>query len=178
MEIKDLLTLRKISFGILTLTVGLVLSFGVIVVAGIASSNPYDSNEAQARFTPPVETMTVVPEVQDREPASIVAAAVGTGATTVDFKCLEKKAQQSLETQSAQMRIRAHLCSDAFDIVKTEIVNTSNGYTAVVFKTADRIMSSDYIQLSDGVNRIKIQLQDRHGLQQTSELLVLRNPAP
>jgi hypothetical protein len=178
MEIKDLLTLRKISFGILTLTVGLVLSFGVVVVAGIASSNPYDANEVFAGASPKNETAPLASSAQDRVPASIVAAAVGTGATTVDFKCLEKKAQQSLETQSAQMRIRAHLCSDAFDIVKTEIVNTSNGYTAAVFKTADRIMSSDYIQLSDGVNRIKIQLQDRHGLQQTSELLVLRNPAP
>ena len=91
--------------------------------------------------------------------------------------CLDKNEQRTLKVTSLQLRIRAKLCGD-FDISKTEITNTSNGYSATVFKTGDKVMSSDYIQLSDGLNQIKIQVQDRLGRVQSSELLVSRIQAP
>ncbi|MEK6556584.1 MAG: hypothetical protein AABZ31_15145, partial [Bdellovibrionota bacterium] len=113
---------------------------------------------------------------QERQPAS-VAAVASTGAATIDVDCLDKNEQRTLKVTSLQLRIRAKLCGD-FDISKTEITNTSNGYSATVFKTGDKVMSSDYIQLSDGLNQIKIQVQDRLGRVQSSELLVSRIQAP
>lgn len=185
MELKELNILKKLSFGILSLTGSLVLVLGAIIYANMASSNPYASlvvetpvasNRAPASLGDVTEAATKVVEVPALEH-------VRKEIRTFDLDCdgrfvktaVVAKASTSVQVDVEQVRLRRPKCDG--DAAKTAIVNETNGYVATVFQTNKDQISTDYIHLTEGENKITVHFQDRLGAPRSSELLFSRSSA-
>lgn len=185
MELKELNILKKLSFGILSLTGSLVVVLGLIIYASMTSSNPYAalidqpvvvSNRAPASLGDVTAAVTKVEAVP-------VVERAGKEIRTFDLDCdgrfvktaVVAKASTSVKVDVEQVRLRRPKCDG--DAAQTAIVNETNGYVATVFQTNKDQISTDYIHLSEGENKIKVNFQDRLGALHSSELLFSRSSA-
>lgn len=179
MELKELVYLKKLSFGILSLTGSLVVLLGLVLWANVSSSNPYTTVAAAPQVVSnraPASLPDVTNSVTKVEPQPVLST-VKKELRTFDLNCQGQlpKAGKATFVSVEQIRFRSGNCNG--DIATIEIVNASNGYVATVFQTGADQLSSDYIHLSEGDNIIKVRLQDRQGSFRSSELLFSRSLA-
>lgn len=176
MDVKRFVALKKLNIGIFSITFGFVFFLSFTVFLSLFNSNPYKFVYKDLNASPKLTELLF--DSGQRAPASVAGFAsslvAAPGAQTFDLDCLRANEKVSTQVNSGQLRLRAQLCGLKAKSSVTEIVNTTNGYTATVFQTSDRHLSSDYIQLNEGLNHIRIQFQDPAGALQVSELLVSR----
>ncbi len=177
MDLKELLILKKLSFGILSLTGSLVVLFGLVLWANLSSSNPYPEIAAQpvvASNRAPASIQNLADEATKVEATPVLATAVNE-LRIFDLNCEGQFVKPGIKHVTVeQIRLRRPTCGDTANI---EIVNASNGYVATVFQTSSEQTSSDYIHLAEGDNVIKVRLRDHQGSFRTSELVFSRSLA-
>ncbi len=132
------------------LMTGIVVLTGGLVALSLLATNPKE--ETSSSLT-----------AMARAPASLVGMALATTKTpnvllertsVVEFDCAPpESATVTLETK--QVRIRGKLCGAA-EVITTEILNLTNGFTATVFTPTKDSFTSDYIHLADGANRLRV----------------------
>ena len=119
-----------------------------------------------------LEPMASNPISEGRSPASISPL----------FMMVELKCEPSLERQTSanKLRLTGDLCgastpSDLSKLVKTQIFNASNHFTATVFTdTASSKFSTDYIPLAAGKNLVRVEFQFQGGRTISQDLNVDR----
>ncbi len=90
---------------------------------------------------------------------------------------------QNHKTSAAKLQLGGSLCGsqtaeDTQKLLKTEIVNTANHYTATVFADNKGVrFTTDYIQLVDGINPIKVDFFYKDGRTVSKTLAIARDPA-
>lgn len=123
-----------------------------------------------------------------REPASIGAAPYATlsfanSIQAVDFNlpcsATEPEKRASLAATVKQLRLTGETCAPKpkAELLKSEILNTSNGFSATVFVSGPRSFTTDYISLSDGTNALRIKHYFKDGSTSDSSLEINRSPA-
>jgi hypothetical protein len=109
-------------------------------------------------------------ELPVREPASqpeVVGA--NTKAATLHVGC--KKEVQQQEVSSNYVRIEGAPCASTDSI---QIVNQSNGFSASVFFNRDNSYTTDFIDLSEGDNELKLNIANSDGTQTQKTVHVSR----
>jgi hypothetical protein len=76
-----------------------------------------------------------------------------------------------------QIRLSGSICTPKAELVKSEIENESNGFSATVFVQTPRSYTSDYISLTAGPNRLRIKNVYKDGSIEDRELVIERGPA-
>jgi hypothetical protein len=156
------------------------------VGAGVIFSLLEPPRTLNIQYGAPVGPVAIV-ENPDREPASTTSsgkdaqfAAVsldGRGtrqAIDLNLPCTGK----SLFAPSVtQVRLIGSACGGKLKIEKSDILNESNGFSATVFVTGTETFETDYISLSPGPNRIRIQHAFKSGEHEDREYLIERTPA-
>lgn len=73
-----------------------------------------------------------------------------------------------------QLRLSGESCVPGDEIASTEIVNSTNGFSATVFHPSPKTFLTDYISLAKGPNRLRILHIYKKGARIESEYLVGR----
>jgi hypothetical protein len=157
-------------------TSALAIGLGVAVVASMLQP------------AGPIHHPGALPTSSIREPASIGAAPYATlsfanSIQAVDFKLpcsvTESGAKTSLAANVKQLRLTGETCAlkPKAELLKSEILNTSNGFSATVFVAGPRSFTTDYISLSDGTNALRIKHYFKDGSTSDSSLEINRSPA-
>lgn len=143
-------TTTKISYRLLTL-------FVIVVVLGLfLTFDLWEAPERQNFMAFERKSMAK----QGRSPASESKSGGGVSdliesdhIVTLDWNCADKRA---LSTPGEVNQIRLNvICERAI----RRVTNKNNGYTANLFKLGDRL-STDYISIESGTNRLEFQLAD------------------
>lgn len=103
-----------------------------------------------------VELTTLSSDEGDRSPASINSTITQyyTKPVALEIDC--NKLIEKFVATGTQVRIKAKGCQ--FDKLKIE--NLSNGFTASVFKESNHTVSTDFIDLNEGLNKLKISFEN------------------
>lgn len=83
---------------------------------------------------------------------------------------------QTLETLKTRFRLKGDVCSPTLseESLKTQIRNISNGYVATVFRKGPSSFTTDFINLNEGENTIKVVFEGADGPIE-KEFTVIRN---
>jgi hypothetical protein len=141
----------------------LVYDFGNLRAAPLGSTS---HEVAQAQVTHGMSWET-------RAPAS-----KGTGLRSIDFKCEDSAGSES-GVSATKVRLTGPLCglpSPTAKLVKTQIVNGANKYSATVFTDVSaQKFSTDYIPLVTGRNSIHVEFEYQGGKTFSRDLALERN---
>lgn len=146
------------------MTSGLVLSLGAATVWTIVGASPHSVSSL------------------DRRPASWPQAAMISQAQgsrwperteTEDLGCWTKAPTQPVIVQHKWLRVRGRNCEN--EPLPQSVVNTTNGFVATVFQLENRKLSTDYVELMDGTNRLEFRHSDASGAIRTTEVSVIFN---
>lgn len=110
-----------------------------------------------------------------RTPAGIDFSGTGTSDAPVDLSCALP--EQTLETSSLRFRLKGENCIDDHQsLTTTQVRNMSNGYIATVFHRTSSSFTTDYINLSEGENKIAVRFETDNGTIEKT-LTVFRTPS-
>ncbi|MEI7973579.1 MAG: hypothetical protein WCH11_04345 [Bdellovibrio sp.] len=88
-----------------------------------------------------------------RDPASVSSSVASSpGASLVNLDCGQRL--QNTSTESSHLRLAGTLCDPKSGTY--QIRNETNGYTATVIQTPDAHFTTDFIELSPGINVISV----------------------
>jgi hypothetical protein len=144
------------------------------VVSLIFVNSVYNLFQDRAGFQPSaLAPMASNPVSEGRAPASVAQSFLN-----LDVKC-ENNGEQ--ETGASKVRLTGTLCGaapsdDSAKLLKTQIVNNANKFSATVFTdlSAGRY-STDYIPLNTGKNPIRIEFVYQGGKFVTHDIVVSKN---
>jgi hypothetical protein len=181
MGLREILLIKKLGSGIVSVTVGLVLFLGLFLYGSIMSSNPYASMTLVKEETP--NAVPAASTSDERAPASVVNLApaiekvvVATNeAEVVNLNCFNGTTPVTIKSQAKQLRLRGPVCGNRNTIDHVEVVNRTNGFVGTIFQTDQTKYSSDYIHLASGDNQIFLSFTDASGEQHVAELNVSRH---
>ncbi len=118
-----------------------------------------------------------------RQPASLSKANAGekisqkgirSKSVVLDFTCVNKKSIQSVA--GGLLRLRGSSCFKP-GWKDLTVTNKTNGFTAAVIFLNQKKFTTDFIDLNEGVNELKIQAKGEKGETLTQTLNVRRLPA-
>ena len=146
-----------------------ILTFGLVLVLGYAASHEI--------LMPP---QTSAPNLvsMNREPASLKSLESMnlqsdlTKATSVDVGCGSDVELGTLSV--AHLRMKSLFCNEGESV---EIQNLSNGFTGSAIELKKGFFTSDYIDLSEGLNEIEIFRKSLSGGSIHQKVKVTRRPA-
>ena len=109
---------------------------------------------------------------KDRSPASIPSGITEFPVQVVEWDCHQDRLQLSAVTQ---VRLRLHPCLNTEkDSLSTKVTNVTTGFAATVFSGGERAdMTTDFISLAGGVNRIHIEHVLKNGKHTARELAIV-----
>jgi hypothetical protein len=91
-----------------------------------------------------------------RDPSSVAPQTEQKIETVFDFNCSDSNI---FDTSLPRFRVKGNSCVDELSkgevVNATQILNQSNGYVATVFHRTPESFTTDYINLSEGTNKIK-----------------------
>lgn len=117
--------------------------------------------------------MAATPVSEGRSPASVNPAFAN-----LEVKCGINSEQ---DTQAAKVRLTGTLCgaaagTDGSKLIKTQIVNNANRFSATVFTDLSAgKFSTDYIPLNTGKNPIHLEFVFQGGKQVSHDVTVIKN---
>jgi hypothetical protein len=160
-------------------TSGLVVGLGVIIIAMMLE--PMGPNLKNGSLSQ--SELLRGPASVGSAPYSTLALDSTNGMQAADFKlsCTPGSAgSATTATFSAsikQLRLSGDVCTPKVELLKSEIQNTSNGFSATVFVSSPRSFTTDYISLMDGPNAIHIKQFYKDGTTSDFGLEISRAPA-
>ena len=176
MSFSEILLLKRLSVGVLSITGALVvLVGGGVVLAALSSPPDFDLNLRASADT-------------SRSPSSIPGVTPkfvgGTGAALAKLKptvetlalgCLRNGFQLEHRSSAKQIRLKGSLCGGASAALNTSsIVNRANGFQATLFALDAGTFSSDYISLSAGPNKLLMEIENAQGQRAVAEVTILQ----
>ena len=134
----------------------------------------YDHQNLQA--TPLTGLASAPAQVENRSPSSVSQLV-----QNIDIQC---GSTEELQTSAIKVRLSGQLCksprslsnSDSAKLIKTQIYNDANKFSATVFADiSSGKFSTDYIPLNTGKNPIHIEFEYQGGKSVTQDVNILKH---
>lgn len=127
---------------LLTATSSLVILMGVPMALDLLK-NP----EAHAE-------MTVQQQVRNPASLSLPKVAIQKSEKTAVIKLDCDLSSEALSTEGPYLRIQGQLCHQSLD--RIQVINQTNGFTANIMKVGSGEFTTDFLDLSEGINEIQM----------------------
>lgn len=152
----------------------MVMFFFVLTIVTILTNMDIDSAPRTVASTYPiaVNDAAELKLVQKRKISSLGKA--DSLSIAKDFFCNNAEAKSiSNKINQNMVILNFHICLDAKQVDTVAIENVSNGFKAHIFKIEDNKFKTDYIQLNNGVNILKLEavLKDGQKIEDSLEIL-------
>ena len=74
---------------------------------------------------------------------------------TLALSCWDSSQHQSQSTKARMVRLTGRTCTDGWQASSWKVSNISNGFSATVFETSPKQMTTDFVPLQAGKNEIQ-----------------------
>lgn len=138
------------------LIIFLILSI-IAIVSNIETENNQTSASVQIETQPkPTRSVASIPN----EKPKLIPTTSDNHVLAKELFCSEdgKKSVTKKSIKENRLVMKFSLCKALGNFESIHMVNESNGFRAQIFKLSQKQFKTDYVQLSVGLNKIKIQL--------------------
>lgn len=159
MGLKDLELVKKIDFGVMTIVGCLVLILGFFLFNSV-TSQPQASELVRSPERRPASLPSHEYQIETSALTHSKSDLSG-GLQTLTLECQSRRKLEKIPTKAQHLRLRMLSCGSGgqeFDIKRAKVVNQTNGYQATLFAINNDGFTSDYISLSEGENKILVEL--------------------
>lgn len=137
--------LKKLNVGILAVTTMITALAGLFVFVPIFFDEPDAPVAELKRYPSSIQGYDPVPKTALPGPPKV---------DTVNLRCLDRSPPSTLTSRAKFLRLVGKIC-DGVKLEQSAIINRANGFIATIYQLDNRgRMTTDYIQLSPGQNRI------------------------
>lgn len=135
-----------------------------------SETNPTTANPHLRAMYNEVSATPVV-EVTDRRPAAVNTA----DAFTLKKELLCHRVGPALSDRVVNrlVMLNFRLCQQTKGVQEVFLENQSNGFRAQIFRMEDQSFKTDYIQLNEGMNRLKLHVVLKDGQKREESLEIL-----
>jgi hypothetical protein len=177
----ELQFLKQLGSGIVGFTAFVVLSLGAWIWSSAASApetlTAYDAHtglrSSDGRSIASIPEPSTASSDEFSNPSDSAAKMDAKIETVTLASCL-RGGNQKLQTTARHVRLKVVGCHNT-NVDASQLVNIANGYQGTLFNLEKGGVSSDYIHLVDGENRLELNLQDTKGHKVASEVTIFRH---
>ncbi len=149
-----------------------ILTFFVILTAFALFTNFDLDSDSPTKSLRSISSEAVkVNPTLNREPASVTEE--GSFVLNKEFLCnsIQKPILDKVSKHMVQINFK--MCYTQKSVRNIVLENQSNGFKAQIFKVDKNIFKTDYIQLNDGINKLKLEvvLKDGQKIEESLEIL-------
>ena len=181
--------IEKLGLGLVSLTASFVLVLAAWIVFSALLSPPQtlQQNQLSQLLDHRLDLGPGFGSDSSRQPSSVASGALTAtdrgrlkSMETLSFDCLDvleknQKTQnnKNRKSESKQVRLTGRLCHlPDLNILKSSIVNRTNGTEATLFQLSSGLVSTDFVTLTKGENQFVFELSSASGERYVSDLVI------